>query len=209
MADSPDRGRTRKGGILRFLGAKGPVRLSVRFSWGGRGKRLSFRRRPRRADARRAVRFLTDARPAEHLHRGQKESQPGDIRERVRTGSIAVGLLAVFAFGALISIFGARGFQDVRWSHREYEDLRARVEAQQEKVVALRRATQRLRDDPTSMEGIAREQLGYARPGEVIFLLPREDSPVFAPTQRSILDDAPDATGTEKGADPEGRPGPG
>jgi cell division protein FtsB len=41
----------------------------------------------------------------------------------------------------------------------------------------LRAEIRALRSDPRSVEGIAREDLGFARPDEVVILFPRQDGP--------------------------------
>jgi len=206
MDDSSDPGGRRKGRRRRLLAPRLALRLRIRLPRVSGRKPLPFRLPRPRGDARRAVRFLSDARAAE---RGARVGSPApllDLRQRVRVGSIVAALCALFCLGTLISVFGARGFQDLRRSRQELEELRARLEAQQEKVAELRHVVQRLREDPASMEAIAREQLGYARPGEVIFLLPRESPFGLAPTEGSILDRAPAATDAERA--PEEQPGP-
>ena len=167
------------------------VRLRVRFSFGLGGRRFPFLKR--RADARPALSFLSDARPADDLLRGNAAPPEVGLLARVRVGTIVAGLVVLFVFGVAISIFGARGYRDVQQGRREFEDLRARLDAQQDRVTALKREVQRLREDPGALERIAREELGYAKPGEVIFLLPGEE-PVGtirreAPRQREFSGD--------------------
>ncbi len=180
MGDAPDR-RTRNfpGRLFGFPWGLRPVRLRLSFSFGGRGSR--FRSSKRRADARSALSYLSDARRAEDLPSAPDLAKEASRRARLKQGTSVAGLVALFVFGVVISIFGARGYRDLRQSRRELEDLTARLEAQQEKVSALRREVQRLKDDPSALERIAREELGYARPGEVTFLLPGEDPPGMIP----------------------------
>ena len=45
---------------------------------------------------------------------------------------------------------------------------------QQARVDAQKHSVEALRAEPDARERIAREQLGYARPGEVTFVLPEE-----------------------------------
>ena len=80
----------------------------------------------------------------------------------------------VFVVGMAGTLFGKDGLlESIRLKNRQ-ELLRQRVEAQRHKVEALERQIERLKTLPISRERIAREQLGYGRPGEVIFLLPKE-----------------------------------
>ncbi len=135
--------------------------------------RFPFVRR-QRADASRSRRLVSDARPAE----SGSEARSGESRLRrlirLRLRPIAALLVLLFVTGLAVAVFAERGWVDLRHARNELNDLAARVEAQQATVVALRREVQLLTDDPSAVESIAREELGYARPGEIIFLLPNE-----------------------------------
>jgi cell division protein FtsB len=73
---------------------------------------------------------------------------------------------------------------------RYREDLataRARIEVLRTEVRELEAEAQRLRDDPIAQERAIREDLGLARPGDVVVVLPR-------------------STGSEASRDPSGPP---
>ena len=81
--------------------------------------------------------------------------------------------VVIFIVSAIFSVFGPRGFREMRASQRELETHRARVEA-------LRLANKQhiadieaLRSDKAALERYAREK-GYARPNEIIQQLPPE-----------------------------------
>ena len=57
-------------------------------------------------------------------------------------------------------------------SARSLRSLVRMVSLQRERVDRLRQEIDALRSDPRSRERIAREQLGYVKPGEKLFLLP-------------------------------------
>jgi cell division protein FtsB len=85
----------------------------------------------------------------------------------------ATTLFSVIAVIALVvgSLFGDRGIlqllrqrQRTEVLAREIEQLRDENRELADEIVALRR-------DPSSVERLAREQLGLARPGESVFVL--------------------------------------
>lgn len=84
----------------------------------------------------------------------------------------AILLLIALAVG---SIFGDRGYLQLRSQTRRSEalqrdlaDLRAENVRLAEEIIALR-------SNPYAVEKVAREELGLARPGEIVFLLREED----------------------------------
>ncbi len=89
----------------------------------------------------------------------------------------------MFVVGALVvaviigAILGDRGWLEVRRRHAAYEGLRLKVEALRAENAALTRRIEALRQDPYVVEQMAREELGHARPGEIIFLFPHSEDP--------------------------------
>ena len=90
-------------------------------------------------------------------------------------------IVIVAAVVAVAAVTGERGYLDVRRQKTDLEGLRAEVAALKRDNAALLAAVRGLRSDPFVIEAIARERLGYARPGEIIFQFPPETPPV-APT---------------------------
>jgi cell division protein FtsB len=86
--------------------------------------------------------------------------------------------LAVSAILALVarSLIGERGLLEVVRKKGAHQDLAAEVESLREENAKLQREIQSLRADPAAIERIAREELGYSKPGEITFLL-RDDAP--------------------------------
>ncbi len=84
----------------------------------------------------------------------------------------------LFAGTTLIrALVGDRGLVAV-WQHRgEVGAVERELEVLREQNENLRRDIRSLRSDPRAIEPIAREDLGYARPGEVVILFPRQSSP--------------------------------
>jgi len=132
------------------------------------------RRRKRAADARPVFAFPTDALRESGQPR-EAEPDPEVERKRKLRGRVRnTLLLTVFAAGLLGAIFAKGGLVDRMRLTQELRAVEAQVDAQRQRVEALRRQVRRLNDDPMARERIAREQLGYAKPGEIVFLLPKE-----------------------------------
>jgi cell division protein FtsB len=85
-----------------------------------------------------------------------------------------LALCGVFAAGAATALFGKGGYLELQRLRHERETVRLEVERQQAAVVELQNEIHRLEHDPMARERIAREQLGFARPGEITFLLPSD-----------------------------------
>ncbi len=82
-----------------------------------------------------------------------------------RTGWIALGILATIG---IMSMFTPKV--------REYREHQKKIEIgleekrlEEEMIKHLRTQQERLRSDPRFVEKIAREELGYAKPGETVF----------------------------------------
>ncbi len=83
-----------------------------------------------------------------------------------------VGLAAAIIM--LAAIGGERGYRDVRRQRAQLSRLRAEVASLTRENARLLEEVRDLRKDPFVVEQIAREKLGYARPGEVVFQFPPE-----------------------------------
>lgn len=83
-----------------------------------------------------------------------------------------VGVAAVVAAVlTLISVADARGFRRYLRLRQEVRALEARNQALAEQNEALRREISALREEPAALERAAREELGYVKPGELVFHL--------------------------------------
>lgn len=78
---------------------------------------------------------------------------------------------SVAAVLTLISAVDAKGFRRYLRLRQDVEALQARNLALTEQNEALRREINALRDDPAALERAAREELGYVKPGEIVFHL--------------------------------------
>ena len=71
-----------------------------------------------------------------------------------------------------MALFGKGGMLDLLRLHRELRTARAELAGQERRVERLSADVEALRSDPAARERVAREKLGLARRGEVVFLLP-------------------------------------
>ncbi len=69
-------------------------------------------------------------------------------------------------------IFGTNGFLAMRRTQKQIEQTRAKIEQLNHDNSELTGQIESLRTDPKAIERIAREEMGLARPGEMIFKLP-------------------------------------
>jgi cell division protein FtsB len=120
------------------------------------------------------------ARSEEHLRRAEQtglmaleRARPFWERAYDRRRKLATGLLGVLAIWLFIHVvFGANGMMvyegkksDYRHLQKEISDLQAENERFAERI-------KNLKNDPQTIEKEAREQLRYARPGEVVYVAP-------------------------------------
>ena len=84
--------------------------------------------------------------------------------------------LCVFAL-FLHDIFGTHGFLAMRRTQKEIEQIRDQIGKVNDENKSLAEQVNSLKSDPKSIERIAREEMGLARPGELIFKLPDPAKP--------------------------------
>ena len=90
------------------------------------------------------------------------------LRRRIAT--IAVTLLAASLFVHVM--FGANGMVVYKQKRAEYEALRKHIVRVQQENDRYTQQIQGLKSDQKSIEKEAREQLGYAKPGEYVYVPP-------------------------------------
>jgi cell division protein FtsB len=100
-----------------------------------------------------------------------------------RLATSAVALLTVWLLVHVM--FGANGMVVYRQKKDEYQSLQKEIDALQKENDSYAEAIKSLKTDPRTIEKEAREQLHYARPGEVIFVAPAPIVP-----QRPLTDAA-------------------
>lgn len=84
---------------------------------------------------------------------------------------LAIALLTL----AVHDVFGAHGFLAMRRTQKEIQGLRDKITRLNQENSKLSSQVKALKSNPKAIERIAREEMGLARPGEIIFKLPSAD----------------------------------
>lgn len=75
----------------------------------------------------------------------------------------------------------ASGWRDLEAARARERELASRTAAAEERVALLRERIGRLRDDPLTLERLAREELGWVRPQDVVIVLTPEPPALSGP----------------------------
>lgn len=89
-------------------------------------------------------------------------------------------LFAVFAGGAAWACFGDRGILANRALAAEVAAREAGILERRQTIDFLRGEIDRMQSDPTVQEHWIRQELGYVRPGEILYLFPGDRAADFA-----------------------------
>lgn len=79
--------------------------------------------------------------------------------------AVSVGLFLVF------SAIGERGFVRLKKMVNQRDELKARVHALEQSNREISEQVGRLRDDPATIEHLARTELGMVREGETVYII--------------------------------------
>jgi len=96
------------------------------------------------------------------------------VRWRRILASAAVAVIAVCL--CIHVLLGNNGWMTYRQKRIEYQKLQQDVQHMDEENRRLDSEIKALKSDPKAIEKEAREQLRYAKPGEVIYLLPEQQA---------------------------------
>ncbi len=93
------------------------------------------------------------------------------------------GLLGLLVLVMIVhDVFGTHGFLAMRRTQNEIRKVNADLDALRKENAALAQEVKDLNSDPRLIEKIARDDLGLARPGEIIIRIPQgqqlEQNPV-------------------------------
>ena len=114
------------------------------------------------------ARGRTDARPNE------PGKGPGSRRTATRPRQkpvFMVLVVLVFLTGSAAALFAQGGYLERKRLESDEAAASVELDRQLRRVHALHRDVRRLSEDSLARERLAREELGYSREGEVIFLL--------------------------------------
>src|SRR5262245_659853 len=98
--------------------------------------------------------------------------RPGDAGLR-RKAALLTCVIAILGL-LLGALFGDRGYLRLLDKRDRTEGLAHDVDRLQSENVRLAAEIRALKTEPRAIERIAREELGLARPGEKVFLIPEE-----------------------------------
>lgn len=91
--------------------------------------------------------------------------------------------LALFLI-AIHDVFGSHGLLAMRRTQSQIKQLRGEIDRLNQENNDLNKQVQALRTDPKTVERIAREEMGLARPGEMIFKLPEQPQESQIPAKK-------------------------
>jgi cell division protein FtsL len=88
------------------------------------------------------------------------------------------GLLGLLVLVMVVhDVFGTHGFLAMRRTQNEIRKVKADLDLLSKENAALAQEVKDLNSDPRLIEKIARDDLGLARPGEIIIRIPQEQNP--------------------------------
>jgi cell division protein FtsB len=87
-------------------------------------------------------------------------------------------ILGLALFALLVhDVFGAHGFIAMRRTQKEIDRIQQQIGKINSENKSLTDEVNSLKTDPKAIERIAREEMGLARPGELIYKLPDSSKP--------------------------------
>ena len=104
------------------------------------------------------------------------DSSPNSTTSFFRRNLRQILGLALFAL-LVHDIFGAHGFIAMRRTQKEIQQIREQIGKLNSDNKSLSGQVNSLKTDPKAIERIAREEMGLARPGEIIYKLPDSAKP--------------------------------
>jgi cell division protein FtsB len=84
---------------------------------------------------------------------------------------LALGGAVIFVSGLLFTA-GAKSYRDLQIVRQREAELAVRIAASEERLEEQRHRLQLLREDPATLERLAREELGLVREDDLVFVLP-------------------------------------
>jgi cell division protein FtsB len=109
------------------------------------------------------------------------KSASASLPDKRRRGRRAVQYLLVFVGCVLIvdALVGEKGLLEMVKKRQEYRALEQSLTDVRAENARLREEAQRLQDDTSAIEDLARRELGFIKPGEKLFIVkdvPQTDS---------------------------------
>ncbi|HVL69347.1 MAG TPA: septum formation initiator family protein [Vicinamibacterales bacterium] len=105
----------------------------------------------------------------EPLRRKRVEPAPAGGSRRRKLLNLCLGFATVVLL--VDALVGEKGLMERMRARRQYAEAAASLNGLKAENQRLREQARRLRDDPSAIETIAREELGLIRPGELLFIV--------------------------------------
>jgi cell division protein FtsB len=107
---------------------------------------------------------------------GIKKLKPTNLNEKAgnflrQYGGFLLGLLVVVL--VVHDIFGTHGYLAMRRTQQEIKKVQSDLEQLNKENLQLEEEVKDLKTDPRKIEKIARDELGLARPGDTIYIIPK------------------------------------
>ena len=109
-----------------------------------------------------------------------KSQEPQSFWSRYSRTILGLALLLL----AVHDVFGDHGLLAMRRTQSQMKELRGEIDRLNQENNDLSKQVQALRTDPKAVERIAREEMGLARPGEMIFKLPDQPQEAQPPANK-------------------------
>ncbi len=106
----------------------------------------------------------------------KKKLQKVSAEEKIRSliQQYGRGLLGLLVLVMIVhDVFGTHGFLAMRRTQNEIRKVKADIDALSKENATLAQEVKDLNSDPRLIEKIARDDLGLARPGEIIIRIPQ------------------------------------
>jgi len=88
--------------------------------------------------------------------------------------------IAVSALLVAMAFAGGRSLRDLGKARARAAELTTEISEAESRIDELEQRIELLRDDPVTLERLAREELGLVRPGDLVIVLPPEARPAAA-----------------------------
>ena len=111
---------------------------------------------------------------SEPLRRKRVVAAPPSTLQRRMINLVLVFVAVVLVVDALV---GEKGLMESMRARREYRQLELSLESLRRENARMREEVRRLEDDPSTIEAVAREELGLIRDGEVLVIVKDEKPP--------------------------------
>ena|SRR5438067_12111006 len=99
----------------------------------------------------------------------RRPKPPAEPRWRTRLLNYAVGFVTIVLL--VDALAGNKGLLETIRARRQYAELARDLAQKRRENAQLRDRIRRLREDPSAIESLAREELGLIRDGEVLFIV--------------------------------------